>query len=91
MARPRWRRLAITAVKSAVAIVVLWAVGRHVLRTYGDLQSRSESLHFEPLWLVAGGRSLSGRAAGLRGLLRAYPAMQLGPDRRCFRRGEPTS
>ena len=55
MARPRWKRLAITAVKSAVAIVVLWAVGRHVLRTYGDLRGRSESLHFEPLWLVLAG------------------------------------
>ena len=60
MARPRWRRLTITAVKSAVAIVVLWAVGRHVLRTYGDLRGQSESLHFEPVWLVAGGLSLSG-------------------------------
>ena len=55
MARPRWRPLAITAVKSAVAIVVLWAVGRHVLRTYSDLRGRSESLHFEPLWLAVAG------------------------------------
>ncbi len=52
MAGPRWRSLAITAVKSTVAIVVLWAVGRLVLRTYSDLQARSESLHFEPHWLA---------------------------------------
>ena len=55
MARPTWKRLTITAVKGAVAIVVLWAVGRHVLRTYGDLRSQSESLHFEPAWLVLAG------------------------------------
>jgi glycosyltransferase 2 family protein len=53
MARPRFRSLAITAVKSAIAIVVLWAVGRHVLRTYSELRARSESLHFEPFWLSA--------------------------------------
>jgi glycosyltransferase 2 family protein len=53
MARPRWRSLAITAVKSAVAIVVLWAVGRHVLSTYSDLRAKSESLRFDPIWLTA--------------------------------------
>ena len=78
MARPRWRSLAITAVKSAVAIVVLWAVGRHVLRTYSDLRGRSESLHFEPLWLTIAGRSLSGWTARIRRFLRAYPAIEPG-------------
>ncbi len=53
MTRPRWRSWAITGAKSAVAIVVLWAVGRHVLRTYSELRGRSESLHFEPIWLTA--------------------------------------
>jgi hypothetical protein len=53
MARPRWTSWAITGAKSAVAIVVLWAVGRHVLRTYSELRDRSESLHFEPIWLTA--------------------------------------
>jgi hypothetical protein len=52
MARPRSRQLALTVVKTAVAVVVLWAVGRHVLHTYSDLRSRSESLHFDPLWLT---------------------------------------
>ncbi len=33
MARPRWKKMAIRALKSAVALVVLWAVGRHVLRS----------------------------------------------------------
>jgi glycosyltransferase 2 family protein len=55
MARPRFRQLAITAVKTAVAVVVLWAIGRHVLRTYVDLRGRSESLHFDPLWLTISG------------------------------------
>ncbi len=64
MARPRWMPLAITAIKSTVAIVVLWAVGRHVLRTYGDLRARSESLHFEPAWLaVAAALYLAGLLA----------------------------
>jgi glycosyltransferase 2 family protein len=55
MAWPRWRRLTITAVKCAVALVVLWAVGRHVLRTWDDLQAQRKSLHFEPAWLVGSG------------------------------------
>jgi glycosyltransferase 2 family protein len=55
MARPRWKKLAITALKSSVALVVLWAVGRHVLRTWNDLRGRSISLHFEPGWLIGSG------------------------------------
>jgi uncharacterized membrane protein YbhN (UPF0104 family) len=42
-------------VKAAVAIVVLWAVGRHVLRTWDDLDSRRIRLQFEPLWLLGSG------------------------------------
>ena len=41
MARPRWKRLAITAIKAVVAIVVLWAVGRHVIRTW-NLRNESD-------------------------------------------------
>jgi hypothetical protein len=55
MARLRFKRLAITAVKAVVAVCVLWAVGRQVLRTYIDLRSRSESIHFEPVWLAISG------------------------------------
>src|SRR4029077_10918750 len=55
MARPRWKRLTITAIKSAVALVVVWAVGRHVIRTWNDLRGLSRSLHFEPAWLVGSG------------------------------------
>jgi hypothetical protein len=47
--------LAIKAAKAAVALVVLWAVGRHVLRTWHDLRHQSQSLHFEPGWLLGSG------------------------------------
>ena len=55
MARPRWKRLMIATVKGMVAVVVLWAVGRHVLRTWNDLGDRRVSLRFEPVWLVGSG------------------------------------
>jgi hypothetical protein len=55
MARPRSKRLAITAAKTAVALVVLWAVGRHVIHTWHQLRDEKRSLHFEPAWLVASG------------------------------------
>jgi hypothetical protein len=64
MAGPRWKRLAIAAIKSAVALMVLWAVGRHVIRTWHDLRGQSRSLHFEPAWLaVSGALYLAGLAA----------------------------
>jgi glycosyltransferase 2 family protein len=55
MARPRWKKMAIRALKSAVALVVLWAVGRHVLRTWDDLRDRSISFHFQTGWLIGSG------------------------------------
>ena len=55
MARPRWKRLTIAAVKAMVAVVVLWAVGRHVLRTWDDLGDRRVALRFEPVWLLGSG------------------------------------
>lgn len=55
MARPRWKRTTIAAVKAVVAVVVLWAVGRHVLRTWDDLADRRVALRFEPGWLAASG------------------------------------
>jgi uncharacterized membrane protein YbhN (UPF0104 family) len=64
MVGPRWRRLAIAAVKTVVALLVLWAVGQHVLRNWHDLESQSRSLHFEPAWLGgAGGLYLAGLTA----------------------------
>ena len=55
MARPRWKRTTIAAVKAVVAVVVLWAVGRHVVRTWNDLAEHRLTLHFEPVWLVVAG------------------------------------
>jgi hypothetical protein len=55
MDRPRWKRTTIAAVKAAVALVVLWAVGRYVMRTWGDLADHRFTLRFEPSWLVASG------------------------------------
>lgn len=55
MARPRWKRLTIATVKALIAVVVLWAVGRHVMRTWNDLVARWVSLRFEPAWLVGSG------------------------------------
>jgi glycosyltransferase 2 family protein len=54
-ARPRWQRLTIKAVKWIVTLVVLWAVARHVLRTWSDLRDQSLSIHFEPSWLFGAG------------------------------------
>ena len=76
MARPRWQRLTITAVKWTVALVVLWAVGRHVLRTWNDLRDQSRSLHFEPGWLVGSGLLYLAGLVGLRPVLRADPAIE---------------
>jgi glycosyltransferase 2 family protein len=55
MARPRWQRLAIKTVKWTVTLVVLWAVARHVLRTWTDLRDQSRSFHFESTWLIVSG------------------------------------
>jgi glycosyltransferase 2 family protein len=55
MARPRWQRLTIKIVKWTVTLVVLWAVARHVLRTWIDLRDQSRSFHFEPGWLIVSG------------------------------------
>ena len=83
MARPRWQRLTITTLKSAVTLVVLWAVGRHVLRTWNDLRDQSVSLHFEPGWLAWFGTAVPGGPLGLRAVLRADAAIQpdAGPAR----------
>jgi uncharacterized membrane protein YbhN (UPF0104 family) len=54
MAWPSWKRYAKPAVKAGLGVVVLWAVGRHVLRTWRDLQSHGESVRVDPVWVVAG-------------------------------------
>jgi uncharacterized membrane protein YbhN (UPF0104 family) len=55
MALPRWKPLAITVLRWSVALVVLWAVSHHVLRTWNDLRESGLSPHVEPGWLVGSG------------------------------------
>jgi hypothetical protein len=55
MGRARWKRWTVAAVKAAVAVVVLWAVGRHVLRTWDDIQRREVAVRVRPGRLAASG------------------------------------
>ena len=55
MDRPRWKRPLIVTVKAAVAVLVLWAVGRHVLRTWNDLRQQEATFQVQPVWLIASG------------------------------------
>src|SRR5690348_12503306 len=52
MSRLRWKRGATVAVKAVLAVLVLWAVGRHVARTWRDLREHGETLHVEPVWIA---------------------------------------
>jgi hypothetical protein len=52
MSRPRWRREATIAVKAVLAVLVLWAVGRHVARTWRDLAEHGETLSVRPGWIA---------------------------------------
>jgi uncharacterized membrane protein YbhN (UPF0104 family) len=64
MPRSRWKRPAKLAIKSAVAALVLWYLGRHVARTWRDLHSHGESIRIDPAWIaVAGALYLAGLTA----------------------------
>src|SRR5215469_8470117 len=52
MSHPRWKRGAKLALKGVLAVLVLWAVGRHVARTWRDLRQHGETLHVEPAWIA---------------------------------------
>ena len=52
MAWPRWKRVGIRTIKLVIAALVLWAVGRHVSRSWHDLARQQETLRIEPTWLV---------------------------------------
>jgi uncharacterized membrane protein YbhN (UPF0104 family) len=52
MSRPRWKREATIAVKAVLAVLVLWAVGRHVARTWRDFREHGETLHVAPGWVA---------------------------------------
>ena len=55
MERTRWKRPLIVTVKAAVAVLVLWAVGRHVLRTWNDLRQQQSAFQVQPARLIASG------------------------------------
>ena len=89
MARPGWKGWMLAVIKAIVAIAVLWAVGRHVLRTWNDLNRQGTSLHFEPIWLVGSGiLYLAGLAAYGRFFERILQAsatpVRLGPALRAY-------
>ncbi|MDG3003779.1 lysylphosphatidylglycerol synthase domain-containing protein [Paludisphaera mucosa] len=50
-----WRKPATRALKAAVAVLVFWGVGRHVLRTWDDLGRSGATLQLHPGWLAASG------------------------------------
>jgi uncharacterized membrane protein YbhN (UPF0104 family) len=54
MARPGWKRWGKRALKLALGLLVLGAVGRHVARTWDDLRRHGESIWIDPAWLVLG-------------------------------------
>ena len=55
MDRPQWKRRLIVLVKAAVALLVLWGVGRHVLRTWHDLQHHEMAIEPQPIYIVLSG------------------------------------
>ena len=52
MARPRWQAWGKLAIKAALGALVLWAVGRHVVRTWHDLHEKGGSLRVDPSWIA---------------------------------------
>lgn len=50
----RWTARTKLALKTAVGLLVLFAVGRHVLKTWHTLQEHGESLRVQPAWIAVG-------------------------------------
>ena len=89
MDAPRWKRPVIVTVKAAVAVLVLWAVGRHVLRTWNDLRQQEAAFQVQPVRLITsgifylGGLSCCGRF--YERVLQASPTpIGLGPALRAY-------
>ena len=66
-AETRW----IFAAKAVMTALVLWAVGRHVLRTWNDIRQHEIALQISAGLVRALGPVLPGRAVALRTVLRA--------------------
>jgi len=54
MARPVWTRWGVRVLKVVLGLLVLWAVGRHMARTWADLRQHGESVRFDPPWIAFG-------------------------------------
>ena len=52
MARPRWQAWGKLAIKAVLGILVLWAVGRHVVGTWHDLHAKGGSLRVDLSWIA---------------------------------------
>jgi len=64
MARSGWKRFVKPAVKTGLAVLVLWYLYRHVTRTWHDLHEHGESIRVDPTWLAVGaGLYLAGLTA----------------------------
>ena len=77
MARPRWQRLTVKAVKWTVTLVVIWAVARHVLRTWVTCAVRADP-------------SISSRAGWSAGLLYLVGLVACGRFFELILRSSPT-
>lgn len=55
MVRPCWQRLFKSMLKWTVAVLVVWAVGRHVAHTWHDIRRREVALRVQPGWLASAG------------------------------------
>lgn len=53
MVSPHWKVWGKHVIKAAVGAVVLVAVGRHVVRTWGELQDEGRTLWVDPAWVAA--------------------------------------
>jgi hypothetical protein len=89
MVRSGWKRPLLVALKALVAVVVILAVGRHVLRTWNDLKRHELTVTIRPTWLaVSGLLYLAGLACCGRfyeQVLRASPTpIALGPALRAY-------
>jgi hypothetical protein len=53
MTRPSGKRRWVMALKLVLGILIVVAVGRHIVRTWQDLHSQGRSLHLDAGWLAA--------------------------------------
>ena len=52
MARPSWKRTIKPALKLIIGALVLWAVGRHIFKTLGELSKHTDAFRIDPSWTL---------------------------------------